>query len=357
MIYHPPQLSGQGLGLTILELAGRDESLDLALPHCLDLVRELEPVKLASEGGNLVGVDLALDELDVSQYGVDGGGRGIAGHEVVGVLDGSLEHALVLLDGVLGGLLGLLGTLAVHLGLLLGLLGCLLLGLLLRLGVLGGLLLGGLLVEPLLVLGGVGLLPEALDALVAGRAVVEQLAEAGVVLGLLLLARVGVLALHVALLVAVLVVVGHVLVEVLEGAPAVKVVPEVVELLDLLLGGVLAAQVRDGVHLAEAGLGLEHLAPELVELGRLGDVLLAGGLDVGLLVDRVELAALDGVQENVGRLLDALEEIVVLGAAGGRLLIGVVLEHLLAMGALDLLLGRLEAVLGKTENLVVVLAL
>jgi hypothetical protein len=160
----------------------------------------------------------------------------------------------------------------------------------------------------------------------------------------------------VTLLVTVLIVIGDILVEVLEGAPAVKVVPEVVELLDVLLAGVGVAEGRDGVVLGEASLGLEDLAPELVEVALL-ELLLGGGVDLGLLVDGVVLATLGGVEEDLGGLLDALEELVVLGAALGSLLIRVVLQDLLAVGLLDLLLGGLVAVLGQAENLVVILGL
>lgn len=107
---------------------------------------------------------------------------------------------------------------------------------------------------------------------------------------------------------------------------------------------------------AETTLGLEDVAPELVEVA-LGELLLGRGLDVGLLVDRVELAALDGVEENLGGLLDALEEVIILGTAGGGLLVGVMLEDLLAVSTLDLLLGSLVAVLGDTKDLVVILGL
>ena len=158
------------------------------------------------------------------------------------------------------------------------------------------------------------------------------------------------------LLVTVLVIVGDVLVQVLEGPPAVEVVPEVVEVLDLLLGRVLAAERRDRVDLGEAGLRLEDVAPELVEVA-LGELLLGRGVDVRGLVDRVELPAADRVEEDLGRLLDALEEVVVISAAGGGLLVGVVLQDLLAVGALDLILGGLPPELGNAENLVVVLAL
>lgn len=357
-LYVPTILSSQRLCIALLELSSPYEAGDLVLPHALDLIGDLEAVELAGQSGDLVRVDLALDELDVAEDGVDLGGRGVSRGEVVGVLDGALEHTLVLLDGVLGRLLCLLGALAVRLGLLLRLLGSLLLGLLLGAGLLGCLLLGGLLFELLLVLGGVGLLPEPLDALVALHDVVEQAAQAGIVLDLSLLAGVGVLALLVALLVAVLVVVGHVLVQVLERPPAVEVVPEVVELLDLLLGGVGVAELRHGLDLGEAALGLEDLAPGLVvvDLGAL-QLLLGRGLDVGGLVDGVELAALDGVEQDLGGLLDALEEVVVVAGAAGGLLVGVVLEDLLAVGALDLVLGGLVTVLGDTQDGIVILLL
>lgn len=351
-------LTRQSLGVTLLQLACPNKAGHLGIPHALDLVSNLKAVELAGKGGNLVRVDLALDELDVAEDGVDLGSGGVARGEVVGVLDGALEDTLVLLDGVLGRLLRLFGALAVGLGLLLCLLGSLLIGLLLEAGLLGGLLLGGLPLEPLLVLGGVGLLPEPLDALVALHAVVDHIAQAGVVLDLSLLAGVGVLALLVALLVAVLVVIGHVLVQVLERPPAVKVVPEVVEVLDLLLGGVGVAELRHGLCLGEAALGLEDLAPGLVvvDFGAL-QLLLGRGLDLSALVDGVVLTALDGVKQNLGRLLDALEEVVIVAAAGRGLLIGVVLEDLLAVGALDLLLGGLVTVLGDTQDRVVVLLL
>lgn len=159
-----------------------------------------------------------------------------------------------------------------------------------------------------------------------------------------------------ALLVAVLVVIRHILVLVLERAPRVEAVPEVVEGLDLLLGGVLVTEPWDGLGLGEAALGLEDGAPELVEVAGLG-LLLARGLDIGALIDGIELAALGGVEEDLGGLLDALEEAVILGGASGSLLIWVMAENLLAVGALDLVLRSLVAVLGKAKNGVVILLL
>ena len=97
----------------------------------------------------------------------------------------------------------------------------------------------------------------------------------------------------------------------------------------------------------EAALGLEDGAPQLVEVALLR-LLLRGRLDVGGLVYGIVLAALDWVRENLSRLLDALEEVVVLGAAGGGFLVWMMAEDLLAVGALDLLLSSLPAVLGDT---------
>lgn len=143
---------------------------------------------------------------------------------------------------------------------------------------------------------------------------------------------------------------------VLERTPRVKAVPEVVEVLDLLLGGVLVAEPWDGLDLGEAALGLEDGAPELVEVAGLG-LLLARGLNISALINGVKLAALGGVEEDLGGLLDTLEEAVILSGASGSLLIWVVAEDLLAMGALDLLLSSLVAVLGKAKDGVVILLL
>jgi hypothetical protein len=110
------------------------------------------------------------------------------------------------------------------------------------------------------------------------------------------------------------------------------------------------------VNLGESALGLEHLAPKLVEVALL-ELLLGWGLDIGFLINRVVLTALDGIKEHFGGLLDTLEELIVLGAALGSLLVGVVLEDLLAMSLLDLVLSSLPAVFRNTEDLVVILSL
>jgi hypothetical protein len=347
----------QRLELAISKLAGANKTLGLLLEDGLDLSSVLLRVKLAGEGSELLVVDLGDDGIDVVEGGVDLGRRGVArGVEVVGVLDGTANNTLVLLGRVLGCLLCLLA-----LGLL-GLLSSLLLGgetglLLLGLGsLLSKALLLGLLVETALVLLGVLLLAELLDTLIERQGVVDHVPQAGSVLGLLLAASGRVLALDVALLVTVLVVIGNILVEVLEGPPAVEVVPEVVEVLDLLLGALVVAELGHGLVVGETALGLEDFAPQLVEVALLS-LLLGRGLDLGGLVDGVELPAADGVGKDLVSLLDALEELVVLGGTGSGLLVGVVLEDLPAVGALDLLLGGTVTVAGYAEDSVVVLRL
>lgn len=86
-------------------------------------------------------------------------------------------------------------------------------------------------------------------------------------------------------------------------------------------------------------------------------MLLGGRLHVGALVDGVVLATLDGVGQDLGGLLDALEEGVVFVAARCRLLVWVMAEDLLAVGALDLLFCGLVAVFGDAKDGVVVLLL
>jgi hypothetical protein len=160
----------------------------------------------------------------------------------------------------------------------------------------------------------------------------------------------------VAFLVTALTVIGNILVEVLERPPAVEVVPEVVEGLDLLLGALRVSELRHGLLGGEAALGLEDFAPELVEVALLG-ILLGRGVDLSSLVDGVELPPANGVGQDLVGLLDALEELVVLGATSGSSLVGVVLEDLPAVGALDLLGGGLVAVAGYAENGIVILRL
>jgi hypothetical protein len=347
----------QRLELAVSKLAGANKTLSLLLEDGLDLSGVLLGVELAGEGSELLVVDLGDDGIDIVESSVDLGRRSVArGVEVVGILDGTANNTLVLLGRVLGCLLCLL-TLN-----LLCLLSSLLLGgeaslLLLGLGsLLSKALLLSLLIETALVLLGVLLLTELLDALVERQSVVDHVPQTSSVLGLLLAAGSRVLALDVALLVTVLVVIGDILVEVLKGPPAVEVVPEVVEVLDLLLGALVVAKLGDGLDVGETALSLEDFTPQLVEVALLC-FLLGRGLDLSGLVDGVELPAADGVGKDLVSLLDALEELVVLGGTGSSLLVGVVLEDLPAVGALDLLLGGTVTVAGYAEDGVVVLRL
>lgn len=84
----------------------------------------------------------------------------------------------------------------------------------------------------------------------------------------------------------------HLLVHVLEAPPAVKVVPELVEALDSLLGVVDPAEHGHGLYLAEAGFAFEYRTERLEEIlvGVLGSPELLLGWDVllELLVVRVD---------------------------------------------------------------------
>ena len=55
--------------------------------------------------------------------------------------------------------------------------------------------------------------------------------------------------------------------------------------------------------------------------------------------------------------MNAFEEIVIVGAASGGLLVGMVAQDLLAMGPLDLVFGRLIPELCEAEDSIVILAL
>jgi hypothetical protein len=124
----------------------------------------------------------------------------------------------------------------------------------------------------------------------------------------------------------------------------------------VLLGALLVTESRHGLLVGETTLGNKDGVPGLVELAT-GE-LLGRRIDIGVLVNGVELATTGRVQEEVGGLLDTLEEAVVLIAiALGGLLVGVVTEDLLTVSTLDLLGGCAPAELLETENGVVILAL
>ena len=331
----------EGLDITVLQLTSTNKSLGLFSVHALDGSAVLTGgSETLSQGSKLLSLDLAGDKVDVGQDRVNLGGRRLASiGKVVDILDRALENTLVLLGGVLSGFLGFLVLLTVSLSSLIGVLLPLLLrdtGVLLLISQALGL---SLLFETLLVFTSTGLLAELLNTLILARAVVKNLTQTGGVFGLALAAGVGVLLLNMTLLVTVLVVIRHILIKVLERPPAVKVVPEVVEVLEFLLGGVVVTKHGDGLDLGETSLRLEHGAPEFEELA-LGNFLLRWGLNIGNFIYGIVLAATDGVLQQFGGDLDTLEEVVVLIAVThGSLLVGVVTEDLLAVGTLDLIGG------------------
>lgn len=107
----------------------------------------------------------------------------------------------------------------------------------------------------------------------------------------------------------------------------------------------------------ESRFRLEYPVPQLVPITVL-KLLLGRRRHVGLLVNRIILAALDRVEQDLRSLLNALEEVVILIAlTGGRFLVRMVTEDLLAVCALDLFRRGFVSVFAKTEDSVVVLFL
>lgn len=64
-----------------------------------------------------------------------------------------------------------------------------------------------------------------------------------------------------------------------------------------------------------------------------------------MFVDGVKLTALDGIEKDLGSLLDALKEAIIFSASRCGLLIRVMAENLLAVGTLNLFFGGFIAVL------------
>ena len=134
------------------------------------------------------------------------------------------------------------------------------------------------------------------------------------------------------------------LIQIFEAPPAIKVVPEIVERLDLLLRVIVRPQHRHRLLLAEPCLALEHGREGIEEvlLGVLRLLHLRCCRHVALehlvvWVDRVELATALRVRENFKGFLDALEERIVVGIADlARFLVGMVLERQRTVRLLDL---------------------
>jgi len=145
------------------------------------------------------------------------------------------------------------------------------------------------------------------------------------------------------LLITVLVVIRNIFILVLERAPRVEVVEEVVECIDIIFGTVLLSELRYRLDSGEAALGFEDIAPQFVVLA-LFQLLFGRGFDIGVLVDGVKLATLDGIKKNFGSFLNALKEAIIFGASGGGFLVRVMTENLLAVCTLNLFFGSFVAV-------------
>ena len=269
-------------------------------------------VKLANQLSQLIRVHGLRNRLDVVQHIIDLFSARLTAGEVVDVLDAALDRTPILLDCILRSLLCLLVRLTVSLG-------DLLFSLLLDLGFLSGLLLclsfsfrSLLFLELLLILVLRAFLPELLNSLIHIETVINHLPQTCDILILVLTAGIGVLFLDVALVVAAFVVVRDVFVEVFESAPAIEIVPEVVECLDILFARVLIAQNWNWLDIGEAGFGLKHSIPFFVEIFGLVDLFLCGWFNIGVFINRVELSAFGRVGENFVSTLDAFEELIVL---------------------------------------------
>lgn len=277
--------------------------------------------------------------------------------KVIDVLDAGSDDTLVLLDGVLCLLLLLLAGLLLDLGFLFSLLlETLSLGL--SLGLLFSLFLRSeFLLDLFLVLLSILLLSELLDTFITSQAVVDQFSQSSSVFGLALLAGIRVFLLNVSLVITAFVVIWNILIEILKCTPRVEVVPEIVKVINLLLGAVIIAELRNRLLVAESCFALEDCAPFLVECGWLGHFFLGGRVNISGLVDAIELSALDRIGEDFMSLLNALEEAVVFFNASSGFLVRMVLENLSAVGFLDLLLRCFVAVLAEAQDSVVILAL
>ena len=86
-------------------------------------------------------------------------------------------------------------------------------------------------------------------------------------------------------------------------------------------------------------------------------MLLARRLDISTFVNGVELPSLDWVEEDLGGFLDTFEETVIFGVPSCSLLVGVMAEDLLAVGALDLIFRSTVAVFGEAEDSIMILSL
>ena len=108
-------------------------------------------------------------------------------------------------------------------------------------------------------------------------------------------------------LIPVLIVVWNVLILVLERAPAVEVVPEIVKFFNLLFRAIVVTQLRNRLVFAESTFGFKDRAPRLEE-ALLLSLFFGRRFNTRSLVNGVELTAFYWVKKDFGGFLDAFEE-------------------------------------------------
>ena len=97
---------------------------------------------------------------------------------------------------------------------------------------------------------------------------------------------------------------------VLEGAPAVEIVPEIVEFFNLLFRAVVVTELRNRLVFAESTFGFKDRAPRLEE-ALLLSLFFGRRFNTRGLVDGIELTAFYGIKKDFGGFLDAFEERVI----------------------------------------------
>ena len=76
-----------------------------------------------------------------------------------------------------------------------------------------------------------------------------------------------------------------------------------------------------------------------------------------MFVNGVELAAFDGIEKDVGGLLNAFEKGIIVITASRSALVRMMPENLFAVGALDLIFGGAVTVLGESKYCIMILTL
>jgi hypothetical protein len=99
----------------------------------------------------------------------------------------------------------------------------------------------------------------------------------------------------VTLLITIFVVIWHILVLIFERAPRVKIIEEIVEIVNFFFSALFIAKFGNRLDAGETTFSFEDIAPEFVKLITLSG-LLGGGFNISMLINGIKLAALDGVK-------------------------------------------------------------